>query len=228
MMHRFGTRIAPPWYVHPADDPAAWRWLSERTRAVSFAVVNIHNGPGSPDDPHYGPVLASPLPRLLGYVDLDYGHRRLRVVRQEVAAWVQGYQLSGIMFDRVPASPDSVTRCATFARAAREGGASFLAGNPGTFPTLAHLALYDVTAVFEDTAEAYRTFRHPAWARPVPRHRMWHLVHTADPAQVRAARSEAGRRGAGHVFVTDRTLPHPWAGPPVTRGPSLVRRRWTP
>ena len=206
-------RLAIPWYVHPAAAPQDWAWLA--TQQVSFAVLNVHNGPGHSDDPYYPQAVARLRHiRLLGYVTVSYGHRPPADVVREIRAWQRLYGVDGIMFDEVPSAPDTVDRCRHYAGAARGAGVSFLAANPGVFPSPDHLELFDVTSVFEGTAEAYAGFRHPRWARRVPPSRLWHLVHTCSPGQDPAVRLAAARHGAGHLFATDRTLPNPWLGPP--------------
>ncbi|WP_247828511.1 spherulation-specific family 4 protein [Arthrobacter antioxidans] len=209
------ARIAPPWYVHPAAAPRDWAWLATQRRTLSFAVVNVHNGPGGDDDAYYPTALAGlPGIRLVGYVPVDYGRRPPADVVRDIDAWQRLYGIDAIMLDEVPSAPESLARCARYAAAARAAGVTFLVANPGVFPSPAHLDLFDVTAVFEGTAATYAEFEHPAWARHVAPSRLWHLVYGCSPAQIPALRRDALGRGAGHVFTTDRSLPNPWLGPP--------------
>ena len=210
------ARLAIPWYVHPAAAPQDWAWLATR-RDVSFAVVNVHNGPGADGNTYYPDALAG-LGRLqtLGYVAVDYGNRPVDDVAREVALWQRLYGIGAIMFDELPTSTQSLARCAEYAAAARAAGITFIAANPGVFPTPAHLELFDVTAVFEGTAKDYARFKHPRWARDVPPSSLWHLVYDCAPEQTAAICRTAAERGAGHVFATDRSLPNPWLGPPTT------------
>lgn len=210
------AQLALPWYVHPAAAPQDWAWLAAQRRGVSFAVVNVHNGPGRDDDEYYPAAVARLRKvRTLGYVPVDYGNRPVADVARDIAAWQRLYRIGGIMFDELPSSARSVARCAEYAAAARAAGIRFLAANPGVFPSLAHLNLFDVTAVFEGTAADYADFTHPGWARGIPPSQLWHLVYDCDPEQTAAVRRAAGIRGAGHVFATDRSLPNPWLGPPT-------------
>jgi hypothetical protein len=205
-----------PWYVHPAVDEHAWATLAQRRPRPSFVVINVHNGPGGPDDEWY-PAAVSMLSRqrLLGYVDLGYGERSPREVQDDVRAWLDRYPVSGVMFDQYPSHRDSIGRCAEYVSAARSSGARFIVGNPGTVPDLGHLAMLDVTCVFEGSAAAYADFRPPAALGPVPPDRLWHLVHTCPPEDLEAVTARAALLGAGHTFVTDRVLPHPWGGFPI-------------
>lgn len=210
------ARLALPWYVHPAEAPQEWAWLASQRRKVSFAVVNVHNGPGRDDDEYYPDAMAG-LRRIrtLGYVPVGYGSRPVADVAHDIGSWQRLYGVDGIMLDELPSAARSLARCAQYAAAARAAGVTFLAGNPGTFPSPAHLNLFDVTCVFEGTAADYEDFEHPAWARQVPPNQLWHLVYDCDPGQTAGIRLTARRRGAGHVFATDRSLPNPWLGPPT-------------
>lgn len=218
MKHPPTPRIAVPWYVHPAEDPAAWRLLAAKQDELSFVVINVHNGPGTANDPYYPPAVATlERVRLLGYVDVDYGRRSVSDVLADVRNWLEWYPVGGVMFDQLPADRQSVSLIARYVEGARRAGAGFVVGNPGTMPPLATIALLDVTAVFEGDHAQYDRYRAPIWLRRIPRERLWHLIFACDQSQIDATVRRAGERGAGHVFVTDRRLPNPWAGPP-TRG----------
>ncbi|MCC9177894.1 spherulation-specific family 4 protein [Arthrobacter sp. zg-Y750] len=217
-------RLALPWYIHPAEGPREWAWLAGQN--VSFAVVNVHNGPGGEHDAYYPQAIAGlGSTRLLGYVAVDYGQRPPADVARDVQAWQRIYGLDGIMFDELPSGAGSLDRCAEYAASARAAGIRFLAANPGVFPTPGHVRLFNVTSVFEGTAADYARFRHPAWAQNVPPARLWHLVHSCDPAQIAGVRLAAGHRGAGHAFVTDRSMPTPWLGPPANVSARLAKTK---
>jgi hypothetical protein len=210
------ARLALPWYVHPAADPQMWAALAARRPRPSFVVVNVHDGPGLPDDEWYPGALSNLRDiRLVGYVDVAYGERSPADVQDDVHAWLERYRVGGVMFDQFPADPASTDRCVTYVSAARRSGAGFVVGNPGTVPPLGHLALLDVACVFEGTSESYAEFRPPAGLSRVPRSRVWHLVHGCPPEELAAVTARAAQLGAGHAFVTDRTMPHPWGGFPA-------------
>ena len=213
--------LALPWYVHPAEAPQDWAWLA--ARQVSFAVVNVHNGPGTDNDEYYpGAMAGLQNIRTLGYVPVDYGQRSVADVADEIDTWHRLYKVDGIMLDELPSTPQSLARCIHYAAAARTAGVRLLAANPGVFPPPEHLALFDVTCVFEGSALAYASFRHPDWALRVPPARLWHLVYGCAPEQVSEIGLAAARRGAGHAFGTDRFLPNPWLGPPTATSVRLL------
>lgn len=224
------ARTAIPWYVHPAVAPQEWSWLAAQRGRVSFAILNVHNGPGHDDDEYYPDAVAAlrPCVRLLGYVRVDYGNRPVADVARDIETWQRLYRLDGIMLDELPSHPKSLVQCAQYAAAARAAGITFLAANPGRFPSQAHLNLFDVTAVFEGTAEAYADFRPPDWARSIPPSQLWHLVYGCGPGEIEAVRTSAGQHGAGYVFATDRTLPNPWLGTSTAVSARLSAERVSP
>jgi hypothetical protein len=210
------ARAALPWYVHPAEDPAAWEELATVTPRPSFVVVNVHDGPGKPDDPWYPAALAKLRGiRLVGYVDVAYGQRDPAAVDDDVRAWMELYRLGGVMLDQLPSGADSTQRVAEYVTGVRRAGAGYVVGNPGTVPHLGHLAMLDVTCVFEGTAAQYEEFRPPAGLSRLPRARVWHLVHTCPADQIDEVTARTAQLGAGHAFVTDREMPHPWGGFPL-------------
>jgi hypothetical protein len=221
------ARVGLPWYVHPAEDPAAWDQLAQLAPRPSFVVVNVHNGPGEPTDPWYPEALARLRGiRLVGYVDVAYGQRDPAAVLDDVRGWMETYKLGGVMLDQLPSGADSTQRCAEYVTSARRAGAGFVVGNPGTVPHLGHLAMLDVTCVFEGTAAQYEDFRPPAGLSRVPRARVWHLVHSCPPEQLDEVTARTAQLGAGHAFVTDRLMPHPWGGFPLaaTNAPIAAAR----
>lgn len=218
------AKLAIPWYVHPALAPHDWAWLGTRHPEVSFAVINVQNGPGPDNDEYYPDAVALLREvRLLGYVRVDYGRRPVEDVADDVSAWLRMYGVDGIMLDELPSDPENLDRCAQYAAAARAAGITFLAANPGVFPPPALLDLFDVTAVFEGSAEEYAGFTHPDWARDVPPSQLWHLVYECDAGQIAAYSLLAANRGAANMFATDRSLPNPWLGLPTPQSARLLR-----
>lgn len=222
------TRLRPgiPWYVHPAGDAGAWQQLAERFAgadgaADGFAVINVHNGPGRPNDPYYGPAVArlreaAPGLVLFGYVDIDYGTRHRDVVLADAAAWAGRYGIHGVMLDQFPSGigsapeGDVAAALATVA-ALREAGVGCVAGNPGTVPSPEVRAALDITCEFEGPAGEYPGLGLTGGPGS------WHLVHSCGPEDLATADRVAAAAGAEHVFFTDQLMPHPWGGFPGHR-----------
>ena len=230
------ARPGIPWYIHPAEDPGAWRNLarhftSARGLRDGFAVINVHNGPCSADDPYYGRALSelsarAPGLALLGYVDVDYGNRPELAVLDDAAAWQYRYGLTALMLDRFPSRLSATgdikgsegskgTEAAsssivdTVARL-RENGIDCVVGNPGTVPSPEIRTALDITCEFEGTGDDY------AAALPPGGPGTWHLVHSCSPGQLEHGNMMPGIAPPDYLFATDRLMPHPWGGFPRT------------
>lgn len=203
-----GTAV--PFYLHPAEHPAAWDALLTGDLGVEFAVVNVSDGPGGAVDEYYHPVLSRPRAvELVGYVDVGYGHRPVGQVLYDAALWREWYGVTGVMLDRVPAAPREGAWSLEVVTALREAGVDKVVANPGTVCDPDLVAAADVTCVAEwgwDLIEA---------GLPLPRvpaapEKVWHLVHGVPPDSFATARARCTDAGAGLVYVTDATLPNPW------------------
>ncbi len=195
--------------MHPAEEPLAWASVPDVVGPDGFVVLNVHNGPGEPDDPYYpAPIRALGVPGL-GYVDLDYAARECAAVVADVRAWGAWYGVRSVMFDQVPADPAAARAVRRYVEAARAAGAVEVVGNPGVVPDPAVAACFDEVCVFEADAAAYLA---ADLTLPTGFPRAWHLVHSCPPAALDAVYRRARRHRPHHLFVTDRTLPHPWGG----------------
>jgi hypothetical protein len=211
------TRLAVPWYVHPAEAPDQWAALATLGDRVEFVVVNVADGPGPAGDPYYPEalrMLRSHGIRLYGYVDVDYGRRSVSRITGDVEAWLDRYAVDGIMYDQVASGTDRVGQNRMLSLLARRAGAGMVVANPGVEPCAELLELFDVTCVFEDDAAA-----HAQVARPVTPGRRWHLVHGVPVDDIDAVTVRAEELGAELAYVTDRCVPHPWDRLPRAAGP---------
>lgn len=207
------TRLAVPFYVHPAEAPEQWQRLAALADRVEFAVVNVADGPGPVGDPYYPQALAmlrSHGIRLYGYVDVDYGRRGVALVAADVEAWLAQYGVDGIMYDQVASGVEALGHNRILAMLARRAGAGAVVANPGVEPCPELLDLFDVTCVFENTATAHSQLSAPPAA--VSPERRWHLIHGAKAEDLEGVLARVDELGAGLAFATDRPGPHPWTG----------------
>lgn len=208
--------LAAPWYVHPAEDPAAWGRLRNGDNTLAFAVINPANGPGPDDDPYYSQALKDAFAtRLLGYVDTSYGQRPVDQVLADVDCWLRRRVVTGIMLDCVPAQHNHEHWSLQLIDQVRQRGAGFVAVNPGTPPTPELIMSADLTCTGEYSWSTLRQFESPAWLRELPSQRQWMLVHDVPVAEQAEALSEIAERGAGYGWATSGQLPNPWAQLPA-------------
>lgn len=204
------VRPAAPWYLHPAEDPEAWRRLVAGC-GLEFAVINVHNGPGAATDPAYAEALtdgsATPL---VGYVDVSYGRRPVGAVRADAAAWRDRYGVRAIFLDQVPSTVREGAWSLDLVDGLRADGCDLVALNPGTVPHPDVVRVGDVTCVFEGTGREHRRATFPPWLNAEGDRKLWHLVHSCPPRRQPAAARRAARRGAQLAWATAGTLPNPW------------------
>ncbi|WP_232547021.1 spherulation-specific family 4 protein [Propioniciclava soli] len=202
-----GPQLAAPFYLHPAEHPTAWEFLRQGPLGLAFAVVNVASGPGPEGDPYYTEALRPGIRTpLLGYVNTGYGQRDADAVRRDAATWRERYGVSGVMLDCV--STDAPSTTLELIGALRADGATKVALNPGAPCAPEVVAAADVTCVSEC---AWSTYAGLAWPDRPAAGPTWHLVHGVPLADITAARDVAARRGAAFVWVTDATLPNPYA-----------------
>ena len=202
--------MGAPWYVHPAENPAAWDDLLTVSHE-GFAVVNIQNGYRA-GDPYYAPLLSrTAATALLGYVDVAYGDRPVSEILDESAAWLEHLAIVGVMFDRVPPVVSQCWWDVEIIDEVRGIGAQMVAVNPGVVPQQGVVAAADVTCVAELAWQDFCWWQAPSWLASVERHKVWMLLHGVPAARQTAALSLCGERGAGYAWATAGTLPNPWS-----------------
>ena len=220
--------IAVPSYWAPSQAPdSSWARALVSAPPLSLVVINPDSGPGRASDPEYVAQRARAAAAnvtVLGYVHTSYGKRSAATVDAEADAFFEWYSVDGIFFDEVSSSAAEVPYFAARAAAVRAharpaGGAALVVLNPGTDLDVAYNATFDVVMAFEDSLAAYRSFEPVQWLREIDPSRVWHCVHTAGspgnetvPLAEAVARSKA--LNAGRLYVTNETLPNPYAALP--------------
>ncbi|MER6996808.1 spherulation-specific family 4 protein [Streptomyces sp. NPDC000410] len=215
-----------PLYIHPAQDPDAWRLLAAASERVYGVVLNAANGPGAAPDPAFVSAardLRAAGTRVLGYVDMDYGARPDSAVLDDLDRHRTWYGTDGCFFDQVPADRSALPGCRRLVRAARQRDATTVVLNPGVHPAPGYARIADLLVTFEGPWPVYRSaFTRPRWTARHPPERFCHLVYGVPPALSSVAERAARERGAGVSCAVAGTLPNPWAAPP----PGLFGDAW--
>lgn len=202
-----------PAYVSPASF-ASVAGGAEGARTV---IVNPASGPGPAADPAYKRAIAAAREagtRVLGYVATGYGARDPALVRADVEHYASWYGVTDVFLDETAHDPAQLPYYRALSRELRASGERTIAINPGVVPDRAYFGLADVVVTYEGTPAGYAAAqaRTPAWLREQPRERIAHLVYAASDRQ--AEKVVAAEAHAGHVYVTDGALPHPWGSVP--------------
>jgi len=222
------VRLAIPFYCHPDANAREWQLLAEHAARVEFAVANVANGPGMRVHPAYMRAIdgVSGL-RWVGYVPVDYGRRPSRDVLDDVRRWRDGYGVTAVMLDEVPADRSSAAATLALVARVRAAGADLVVGNAGRPVAPVVAAAFDVVCSRELGWEDYRLLHsgprsqqagRPPRGRPSSRSRSprrWHLIHSCPPEQLGEALRLAGAQGADLVWATTGTLDNPWVHVPA-------------
>jgi Spherulation-specific family 4 len=206
-------RLVVPAYFHPAVRPDDWAWLAEHPAQVRLVIFNPASGPGSRRDDAWIPTLdrlRSASVDVVGYVDTSYGRRLQHDAIVELRQYLDWYQVAGVLFDQVAATRQRIGYYAALAGDARSMGARVVVFNHGVNPHEAYADHADVLGTFEGPWSAYRDTSLPRWARSRPADQFYHVVHSVPRRHIADAYLMAAERGAGFVYVTDRSGSNPY------------------
>jgi hypothetical protein len=206
-------QLIVPAYFHPAVCPHEWEMLAERADHVRLIVLNTDSGPGAEPDPAFTPALGrlhSAGVAVAGYVDTNYTERSAGEVLADIERYIDWYDVSGVFFDRVSSTTESLDHYAYLTRRARETGAKVVAFNHGAHPVEAYAEHGDLLGTFEGPWRDYVDFAVPRWTKSWPAEQFFHLVYSVPVPSFGDAFLLATRRRAGCVYVTDHGGDNPW------------------
>ncbi|OII61675.1 hypothetical protein BJP40_04395 [Streptomyces sp. CC53] len=205
-----------PLYVHPAQDPDAWRRLATAAERPYGVVINPANGPGTAPDAAFAAAadaLRATGTRLLGYADTDYGVRDAADVLADLRRHQDWYGVDGCFLDRTTARREGLAPCRRLVRSLRRAGASTVVLNPGMHPHPGYAAAADLIVTFEGPWSTYVSgFSRPAWTARLPPGRVCHLVYDVPRPLVPLAVRTSRERGAAVCGPVTGQLPNPWSG----------------
>lgn len=201
--------LAAPWYLHPSQHGEDWARL--RDARLAFAVVNVHNGPGSSVEDDYLDALrpGSTTP-FAGYIDLDYGRRPFAEVKADASTWAQWYGVVDVFLDQVPEQAERDGWHLGRIDELRALGVGRVIANPGCVPVPELLVAADITCVCETDWATYQLQTWPTWLNDTPAERQWHLVHSVPPWAPLDIALRAAECGAALSWATHGVPPNPW------------------
>jgi hypothetical protein len=151
-----------------------------------------------------------------GYVWTNYGSEPIATAKAEIQDYVMRYGVKNIFLD------GAATSCAeetsyylplyTYVHAL--GGKVIL--NPGTTSNSCYMGASDMIEIFEGTQANLSSWTRPSWMRSYNRSRFLATVYqVAGSSSMQTAARLAGTDGFGNVYVTDQSLPNPYAQLPA-------------
>ena len=205
-------------WPQPANPLDPFRQVAQTSNGASVIVIlNPNNGPIAPPPTEFLTTvntLHGAGVKVVGYVPTGFGARAGSFILQDIQAW-RAYGVDGIFFDEV--AQGMPAHYATLCQAARQHFSMNIL-NPGTVVSAAYVDPQNgcnVAVMFEDVEANWQATAPPAPAIGAAGLAM--LAHTGapDPAIMRHDLQLAARRGFGMAYVTDGTLPNPWAALPA-------------
>ncbi|MEV3990793.1 spherulation-specific family 4 protein [Streptomyces sp. NPDC049837] len=222
------SRVAVPAYFDPCCCAADWAQLCAASAThpgrVDLVILNPDSGVGRDTDDGHRTVCRQMRRAgisVAGYISTGYATRRASEVLAEATAYRNWYGLTAIFIDEVTEDRSGWPYYRELVTALRSSGIRQVVINPGTPPDPCYVELADLVVTFEGPWSEYRGWRPPKWSRQWPSSRVCHLVFDTPVSVLGRAVDLTRTRGAGYVYVTDRTLPNPWEALP-TYWPALV------
>ncbi|WP_335939411.1 spherulation-specific family 4 protein [Streptomyces sp. PTD5-9] len=224
--------VGVPGYAHPLLAPTEWAELVRPGTPLHWAVLNIHDGPGTRPDPHcleaagrirnarerarHGDVphdsVRAAGGRLLGHLDLAFGSRPFGELMSDAQSFLDWYRVDGFYLGRCPSErahlPAVRRLTSTLATLLEHGvrgeGAGPLVLGLGTHPHPGYAEAADQLVTFSGPWTDYRWSQVAEWTAGYPPERFAHFVHGVPRTHLDEALRIARWQGAGTVFFTDR------------------------
>jgi hypothetical protein len=203
------TRLAPVTYFRPdkAGTDGSNSWDAVIAARPALALINPGNGPGPAASTSYPPLVAKAQTAgvpVYGYVYTEYGARPLAAVKADILNHISWYSVAGIFLDETSNKPEHVAYYADLCAFVHSKGRKVVL-NTGTQCLEDHAKMADYVMCSEGDLATYKARVPRAWeAAYGPK--LWHCVHSVPVAELPAVVALAKSRGAGLLFVTERTL----------------------
>jgi hypothetical protein len=214
--------VLVPAYFTPRSGGYFWDQLvAEAGRVPIMAIMNPEDGPGMTADPDYVEAVnrfRAAGGQVIGYVKTRYTARPLDVVKAEIDAYQNWYNIDGVFVDQM--TEDAQAAHLAYYQAIYDyvhglNPQYTVVGNPGTNTVEAYVTVADVLVLFEN-GTGYDTYTPPAWQASYPAERFAHLVYNVpSPDTMRTYVGLAVSRNTGWVYITDdgspeEDPPNPW------------------
>lgn len=213
--------IAVPLYVDPGSE---WDVIENDSASVGFVIMNPDSGPGSSSNPSYATAVRAMQAagiKVLGYDHTGYADGSVSISQAEAWAtdYYSWYGVNGIFFDEAADVCNATTvhyYSTLYNFTKNQSGDDIVALNPGTATGACFGPISDIIVTFEDTYKNYTTaYSGENWTSAYPDSHFWNIIYDAPSASdVAKVLTLAHQRGAGWVYITDETLPNPYAGLP--------------
>jgi len=213
--------ILAPAYFYPTPGGSDWDKLTAAAPFVPItAILNPDSGPGAQVDANYTAAvdnLRAAGGKVIGYVHTSYATVPLAQVFAEIKDYRRWYHLDGIFIDEMTSdnSKQHINYYEKIDDYVHQLASHWIVvGNPGTNTPEAYLHVANELVLFEN-GSGYDTYTPPTWQAQQPATRFANLVYdVSSDATMQTDVQLAASRNTGWVYVTDASLPNPYAALP--------------
>jgi hypothetical protein len=205
-----------PAFFSPGSE---WTQAIESKPPPSTMILDITStGAGSAPEPGFLAVVKRAQAagiRVLGYASTDYGQRPAAAVEADVRHYRAWYGVTDTFLDVAATGAAQLgyyRALVSVIRAVDPGATVWL--NPGGYPDQGYMSIASVVMVFEGSYASYRDLHVPSWASHYPAAKFAHTIYATPASDLASAVSLSRTRGAGYLYVTDRSGANPYSGLP--------------
>jgi Spherulation-specific family 4 len=188
-----------------------WAQAIDTRPAPSVVLLNVDSGPGTGPASHFQTLVRQAQDAgitVLGYASTSYGQSAISSVETQVQEYKSWYGVNGIFLDLTQGTPGEFSYYQTlskFIRSTIPNGVVWL--NPGDYPDPEFMSIANVVMVFEGPYSAYVSNRVPSWVSQYSPSQFAHVIYETPASDLASAVSLSRERRAGHLFVTDLSVP---------------------
>ena len=188
-----------------------WAQAIDTRPAPAVMLLNVDSGPGTGPLSHFQTLVEQAHQAgitVLGYSSTSYGQSSISSVETEVQEYKSWYGVNGIFLDLTQGTPGEFSyyqTLANFIRSTIPNGVVWL--NPGDYPDPEFMSIANVVMVFEGSYSSYLSDQVPSWISQYSPSHFAHVVYDTPASDLASAVSLSRERRAGHLFVTDLTVP---------------------
>ncbi len=215
--------LAVPLYAGPGSG-TYWNDITRAgAQAVPFVVANPNNGPGGAADPAYVAAInknATANIRTLGYVQTNFQARAFKDAWGDINAWYQLYpNTKGIFIDLVKegSTAEVCYAAALYSHSKNIRPNDTVVLSPGTHISAAYEPYGDIFVTASTDYASYQSWRVQYTGfedKPSNQNRFWHMIHGVSADNYSDAFDLVRTNNAGWTYITDKTLPMPFASTP--------------
>jgi Spherulation-specific family 4 len=188
-----------------------WAQAIDSKPAPAVMFLNVDSGPGTGPLSHFQTLVKQAQDAgitVLGYSSTNYGQSAISSVETQVEEYKSWYGVNGIFLDTTQGTPGEFSYYQTlsnFIRSTIPNGVVWF--NPGDYPAQEFMSIANVVMVFEGSYSSYLSDQVPSWISQYSPSQFAHVIYDTPSSDLASAVSLSRNRRAGHLFVTELSVP---------------------